>query len=308
MRIIALGLVLLLIGCAGSPVKESAKPISNPSGLVSRAAALQEKGDWSKAIDTLDQARKRFPQNGEIAVALQRLQAAYDYERRSLEDQLLVLESRMLLQKQVLLERLQQMTPDDYLLRSRVLFWQQFLQTKYSDLRGCARNHRPRNLWLARRCLQLAIQIRPSSELDQEFESVNDEIEGWRSLSEQKRRRETLQATRQEIDELLVQAKLRVAKGDHAQAMELLEKAERLQPENKQVQEMLAQTQSELRQQSDALFRLGERLYREERIDSAVAIWEAALKLNPADERIRPKIDRARKVLDKLQRLEPPSG
>ena len=46
--------------------------------------------------------------------------------------------------------------------------------------------------------------------------------------------------------------------------------------------------------QVESLVELGDRLYRDEQIGPAVAVWESALELDPDHEEISEKIDRAR--------------
>jgi len=69
------------------------------------------------------------------------------------------------------------------------------------------------------------------------------------------------------------------------------------------VRELLDEVQAALSQQVESLVKLGDRLYREEQIGPAIAVWEAALKLDPNEEGISEKIMRARKVMEKLQHI-----
>ncbi len=298
-------LLLALAGCTTQISRNTVtdEPVS-PEGVIIEAKSLRDRGDWLAAIDILKRARDRYPQSAQLAQALEQLDTAWKYEKRSLEDQVLVLDSKGLIQKQALLERLQSLGGPDYLLKSRLLFWRQFMNTKYADLLACAHFHQQRNLWLSRRCLELAYQIRPSEQLQQELAAVQAKIDNWKDRAERKRRKKGKQESRKRTEQLLEQAKGVMAHGDHGRAIRLLQQADRLNPGNRKIQELMGRAQSELDRQAAALLRLGDRLYREERIDSAVAIWEAAFKLTPGNEEIRGKIDRARRVLDKLQRLK----
>lgn len=79
---------------------------------------------------------------------------------------------------------------------------------------------------------------------------------------------------------LKVQGYLHLARGQASQAVDVLRQAQRKAPHD-----------------ADVLINLGWAYYRLRRVDLAVAAWERALELNPANEALRRDLDRVRRLL-----------
>ena len=107
---------------------------------------------------------------------------------------------------------------------------------------------------------------------------------------------------------LLQDAENDMARGAYSEALVKLDEAQRRAPEHPQVKELLAKVQTTLSLQVTSLMELGDRLYREEQIGPAVAVWETALELDPNHQGISEKIDRARRVLEKLESIRSRAG
>lgn|GEM_PF-1048107 len=315
-----MALSLLLASCALlNPSQETAAPtilepapvtlpvdritILPPSDVIQQAETLRKEGNWSQAIEVLKEANRQYPGHGELEAVTQRLEANWQNEKRRLEERILVTETDAMLKIIPMLEQLERGESDDYLLKSRLLFWQQFLQTKVDPLIVCGLDEEARDLWLARKCLKLAQRIAPSDETAAHLQRVSKKINQVKqALREKKERAEQQQRTRK-VETLLAEAEHDMERGALSSALLKLDEAIRQEPENLQVRELLDEVQAALSQQVESLVKLGDRLYREEQIGPAIAVWEAALKLDPNEEGISEKIMRARKVMEKLQHI-----
>jgi len=314
-----LPLPLLLGSCALlKPVQEAApvvvepasvaRPVDRitilpPSDVIQQAEKLRMEGNWSQAIEVLKEANRQYPGHAELEAVTQRLELNWQNEKRRLEERILVTETDAMLKIIPMLEQLEQGESNDYLLQSRLLFWQQFLQTKVDPLIVCGLEEETRDLWLSRKCLKLAQRIAPSGETEAHLQRVSKKINKVKqALREKKERAEQRQRTRR-VETLLAEAEHDMERGALSSALLKLDEAIRQEPENLRVRELLDEVQSALSQQVSSLVKLGDRLYREEQIGPAIAVWEAALKLDPNEEGIPEKIMRARKVMEKLQHI-----
>ena len=293
-----------------APVVESTGRITvlPPAEVIRQAEQLRKEGNWSQAIALLQEANRQYPGYGDLEKLTRRLERNWENEKRRLEERILVTEARAMLKIIPMLEQLERGESEDYLLKSRLLFWRQFLQTKVEPLLACGRAEASRDLWLARRCLQLAQRIAPSDEAAELLRQVGMKIDAARKALRERREREEQEQRARRIETLLSEAEFDMQRGALSSALLKLDEAIRQDPENPRVRQLLDQVQAALDRQVESLVKLGDRLYREEQIGPAIAVWEAALKLTPNDQGVSEKILRARKVLEKLQQIRARSG
>ncbi len=71
---------------------------------------------------------------------------------------------------------------------------------------------------------------------------------------------------------------------------------------------LMIQLQTSLEAQVKALLQLGDTLYREGKLRAAIAAWRTVLSLSPEHPEAGAKIQRARHVLEKLERLRQRQG
>ena len=81
-----------------------------------------------------------------------------------------------------------------------------------------------------------------------------------------------------------------------------------LQPNNPEISDLRQAAEKAINPQIEALVKLGDHLYLDEQLEAALATWQAALVLNPQDQEIASRIDRANTVLSKLQHLREQQG
>ncbi len=279
-----------------------------PSEVIRKAEELRKKGDWSEAIEALREATRQYPGHRELEAVTKRLETNWRNEKRRLEERILVTETDAMLKIIPMLEQLERGESDDYLLKSRLLFWRQFLQTKVDPLITCGLEEEKRDLWLARKCLRLAQRIAPSEQTRAQLDRVSKKINQVKQTLREKKERAEQQQQARRVENLLTEAQRDMERGALSSALLKLDEAIRQEPENLRVRELLDEVQTALGQQVQSLVKLGDRLYREQQIGPAVAVWEAALKLAPGDEGIGEKIMRARKVMEKLQHIRSREG
>ena len=318
---IAVVSLLLLAACGTLPEHElpvehevAADP-ATPSEAIGRVQQLNRQGDRIAALNILRAAGRDYPDNPNIKSLLEKMEASWLLEKRLLQDRMLVIEVRALLQREPLLKQLSEGDPDNYLTKSRLLFWRQYLQLKHASLLSCAETEQEIDLALTRDCLELAQAISPSDETRRRLADVDSQFER-RRLRPVRRERERAvpesapsvpeqveEKQRQRMEVLLQEAERDIRQGSLTRATIKLEEALKQDPQHPRTRALIAEVEIRLASRVQALIELGDRLYRDQQIGPAVAVWEAAVKLKPDQEQIVQKIDRARKVLERLDEI-----
>jgi tetratricopeptide (TPR) repeat protein len=109
----------------------------------------------------------------------------------------------------------------------------------------------------------------------------------------------------------LVKARELIRAGNHFGAIRYLEKLEKQGVDSLEARALLQQARTELAQNTDTLLATGDSLYREGKVKEALALWQAALAINPFDATARKKSERAMRVLanmDALREEKPPEA
>ena len=175
--------LLLLTACGGLPVTdqtltgESRSEPATPSDALIEAQQLNSQGNRVEALNILREAGRKYPENINIRSLLEKMEAYWTTEKQLLQDRMLVIEVGGRLEAVPMLEKLSMGDPGSYLLKSRLLFWEQFLQMKVDELLSCAVTEREVDIALARRCLQQANAIAPSEETSRQLAEINTRLE-----------------------------------------------------------------------------------------------------------------------------------
>ena len=96
--------------------------------------------------------------------------------------------------------------------------------------------------------------------------------------------------------------------GRYHEARPLLQEVLAAEPDNRTATGLMIQLQTSLEAQVKALLQLGDTLYREGKLRAAIAAWQTVLSLSPEQPEAGAKIQRARHVLEKLERLRQRQG
>ena len=308
MRLPILLLAALLAGCTGQALTQAdRKAVEHPRQALSAANEHRRKGDWASALKILREAQRRNPDNARLSAALADLEAAWKREKQTLEDRLLLAESRGLSRQLPLLEELARLDPEDLAARTSLLALRLRLQGRARALDRCAR-HEGQSLSLRRSCAQLALKIAPDPGRRKQFSALEQNYQArvarWRARLAL---REAEQQARQRRA-LLEKARGLLDRGKYQAARNLLEEVLAKDSENREATELMIQLQSSLEGQIQALLRVGDALYREGALPAAIAAWQTVLSLAPEQPDARSKIQRARHVLKKLERLRREQG
>jgi len=307
MRYLVLLLAVVFSGCTALRSSENQNPLPHPASAeeaLQRVNAFARQGRWGDAVKTLDIAIRRFPGEPGLLTRKQSVLAQQERQRRYLADRILVSDAENQARQIILLEKLSLVDAESLVLLSRRLYWQEKLNENLERLVECAEFHAGYKTTLARKCYELADEQKPSSEglqirldkVERKLRSIESEIAAKRRAKAQKKRQEKVKA-------LLMEARQAIGNNFHSKALNILDQAHELEPDNIEVDALRQQARSMLKPQVEALIKVGDRLYLNDQLSAAVVTWQAALTLAPNDEEILARIERARSVMQRLETL-----
>ena len=279
------------------------KPPESSEEAMSIAEDYAARGRWKAALDVLDQAVTSAPDDAALRVAQETMTARWAEERRLLEDRILIGDAENQLQKIALLEKLSRAAPNDLVVASRRLYWKEILRANAEPLTECAERYVKGQPALAKRCFLIASDVVETDALGERLAAVGAYLKEGEELAEERRRQRAARERRARARVLLDRAKAAIEADDYRRALDFLKRVADLQPNNPEVAALQQTAWSMISPQIDALVKLGDHLYLNEQLDSAVATWQAALTLKPGDEAIVARIERARTVLERLDSL-----
>jgi tetratricopeptide (TPR) repeat protein len=303
-RILITGLSMyLLMACQPIGVRPAADnaPHLTPDEAIAQAERLVDEGRWGDAIKLLEVTGGRNPGSRELDMNLERMRKGWSDREHTLNDLILIYEADALQKKIPILEKLVKASPDSYFLQPRLTLARQLASSKVGDLLACGSFQMERNLRLAKLCLGLAQKIEPGTQTDRLAAMVIAREKAQQKAVEQQRRHREDTTRARQLEQLLEEAELESGQGNHYGAKILLGRAAALSPASPAILRRIEESQTRLNQQADVLAGVGDRLYREEQIEAAVAAWKSALHLVPDRVDIATKIKRALVVQRRLQ-------
>ena len=311
-RIARLLVPLFVSGCAVlTPTEQVLEqvigaPITPPASVqeaISTAQGMARDGRWSEAIRQLQQAQAYFPQERELVDEQRVLEQLWVYERRAIEDELMVGDTENQQHKIRLLERLVRAEPQDLVLASRRMYWKEILDGKAERLTECAEHHMEARPSLAKRCYEQALILGGRADLQARLATVDTQLRADKKQEAKRVRMRRVKERQARVKALLNEAKAAIDAHDYRQALDTIAEVEALQPDNTEAGGLKQEAWSMITPQIKALIKLGDHLYLDEQLEAAVATWQAALTLKPGDEELQARIERAQAVLDRLDSL-----
>jgi tetratricopeptide (TPR) repeat protein len=301
-------LCVLLAGCSGieqrkQPAEALIKPPASADEAVAVASELASRGRWSEAMSYLDSVGESVDADDNLQRERELLQAKWEREERALEDQILVGDAESLKNKIDLLERLSRAQPDDLVVTSRRIYWRKALASNAEELVSCAEVHVADRPDLAKRCFDIVAWLPAEESIERRLALVDQQLRTIASVNAERRRANEERERQARAKVLLNNAKASIEAHDFRTALDTLDELNRLQPENAEVAGLKEEALAMISPQIEALIKLGDHLYLDEQLEAAVATWQAALTLKPQDEEIQARIERAKTVIGKLERL-----
>ena len=317
------GALTLLAGCdslprLATPVAPSpAVAVENVDSAMVASRRLSAEGRWAEAIEVVETAQRRAPDDQRLALQREQLQQRWERVRRLIDDQIMIADAEANKNRLDWLKTLSRARPDDLLVTSRRIFAREQLNGRLPALLACSEWHLEIDRELARRCQVLAGELAMTAEDRAVVQRVGDRLdsaERERAAAASSRKPRQRSSEAQQADDqrrardMLQDAKQAVEAEEYRRALDTLDQVAALQPNNPEIADLRQAAEKAINPQIEALVKLGDHLYLDEQLEAALATWQAALVLSPQDPEIVSRIDRANTVLSKLQHLRQQQG
>lgn len=270
----------------------------------------RQEGEWYAAERTLEHALTYLPEHDRLQQALDTTTRQRQAQIQQTRDQALAAEAQYELARRTTLREQARQQAADPLHDWRLSRNTSRLEALAQPLRDCASRNLERDaLELAERCLELAAQIRD----DAFVQDTRQALQARRASQEQ----ETTQAAaptpaqnraangnnRAQERELRARLTRAMNAGDLTQARAITRELIGLKGRTPQLRDLQRSLDTAIQAQIDSLHKLANEHYRSQRYQEARSTWEEVLKLDPQDPQARALIERADRVIQKLESL-----
>lgn len=262
---------------------------------ISQANKLVGEQKWQQALDLYTNAQTKIPDDPTLIRQKTDLVSERDSQVKELRKDMMLRRGRALVQYQTIYEKLEKLIPDDYSARYDITRYEKEKQDVAGELQDYGEySLDSKNYALAEECISLSNQLVPTSEKQK---TLNNIIKTRKVVEDKRRSNELLDAYQKAYEN-----------GDYAKAREQLEALIALDAGNKQARELKTRLDRDINLRVEHDIARGKTLYSEGKINEALAIWEALLKIDPKNEELTSLITRGKKVSTKIKTLEKSSA
>jgi tetratricopeptide (TPR) repeat protein len=273
--------------------------------LAATALTQQTRGQWKEAFATVDQALQNYPKGPKLLKARTVLRQKQSKRLDQLETDLLFAKGEWLKRSAPLYQELAKTDPDDL----ETAWKAEQLEKQKRDsaarllhLGNKALDHR--RYKLAHRALELADQLHSNRESKQALGQLHHVLD---QQAEKKRVRARQAQTRQRNEQtrrLMTEVHQAIMNADLNRARDKLAELTALEGNDPQLDELAKALDQAIAAKVTELTAQGNTLYTRGKIRDAKRTWESALELDPGNQHLRSRIERAERVLNKLQKLQ----
>lgn len=264
---------------------------------VARASQLISKNEWHEAALLYEDALQKLPGSSQIREA----RKAFITRR---QDYINELRTRLMLQKgawinnnTALYERIKSALPDNFRSVDGIRDYENDRHEVQRALVECARTASATNdLVLARKCLLFADRLDKNLRKDPRLDEVRNKLGQAREAR--------LQQYKQQTTELLNELKQGNSLDNLQRAHDHLRSSDQFEPLDDEATGLMSELETRMQNGIDQRMESARRLYSQGKIEEALQIWESLQSLAPNNPELEKHIERARRVLDKLHRLQ----
>ncbi len=263
---------------------------------IQTADKLVRQGKWYTAEQTYDQALQKVPQSAKLQKAQQQFLTKRDNYLKQLELALLLNRANWLIKNASTQKEIVQVLPDDYRRYEELRDYSNKVEDTAQHLVNCVQSALDAGDYnLAATCLKLAERIGAKNIDKKQLAKANKTLTRA-GKSEVKKQNKKTRALIAELKQGYSQDNLRRARNQ----LNVLEKQN---SRNKTAIKLRKELDKRYRQGIDQKIAAGRRLYSSGKIQEALDVWNSLLEIDPDNQKLEGHIDRAERVLAKLQRL-----
>lgn len=279
---------------------------------LAEATTRQDEGDWRGALNVLDDALQRYPESKTLQDARKEFRTRQEQQLASLDADLMLARANWLLEQKNILVKKRSL--GGTLSRSEsgqlASIDQELGKLQPPLVLQGEKALKSGKLTLAKRCLSLAEQIEKDESTRRLHAAVNKANRQHASRAKarqrkaQEREREALaRKSHAEFQAHLGSARESLAKGDLVSARHSVTAAAAIDEEHPELKVVSRELRTQITARTDRLINEGSSLYRRGEFQEAQKLWAEAVRLDPDNTLAKARLERAERVVDKLNRL-----
>ena len=176
--------------------------------VTAKAREYADQGRVDLALNVLRASREKFPDNPQITELVASYQQSLQELLLTLEQQLLLIETRALTESIPLLEKLTQGHPNRQMTQERLLQSKSRLASHEPELIKCAVEMEQRNIWITRRCAAMAYRVSGSIEARELLAAAEQRIAAVEQAAKKKTSQREARQRAARVEQLLTEAEL----------------------------------------------------------------------------------------------------
>jgi tetratricopeptide (TPR) repeat protein len=270
-----------------------------------------DQGKWAEALDTYDEALGRLPQSAVLKDGLAQLHHEQGEELERLELERLLAHGQWLKQILPTYHDIVRVDPRSRSARQRLEKKQQEAKEIASELalygnKALANSH----LDIADQTLSLAAELSDAPAIEESLKKLRQQQAKVKAKAQEERhhhrqqQRAAEQAKARRVAELLKAYRKAFANKDYTTASKQLKALQRTDKGNDKWDRLATELEHATEQEAERVFDRGVSAYSRGNFEQAANLWRQALELNPNHKLAQENLERAERVLEKLQQLK----
>lgn len=261
------------------------------------ANQLVAQNEWYKANQLYNRAQEKLPDSKRLNGSYKEFIEKRDAYLRQFENRLLVNKGIWINNNISSYEKVKSALPEDYHSINGITDFERDREKTLEALIECAQTAGAEDkLVLAGKCLSLARRMDGDLQDDPRLAEVHRKLEQARESQ--------LQDYKKQTRDLLAEFKQGNSLDILQRAHDHLESADQFQPLDNTASVLLVQLKKRLHSGIQQRMESARRLYSQGKIELALQIWESLQTISPDNQKLEAHIERAQRVLSKLQRLQ----
>ncbi len=264
---------------------------------VHNVKTLTQQRQWQKAKQSIEFGLDKLPQSQPLQKAQQTLNQKREQHVFQLQCQRTINHASALTNNTAIYTELAQTLPENAQTQSEFAHHQASLQTTHKALVHCGMQAQDsNNLYLAEQSLVAAQTLQPDKTLQPTINAIQQQLA--------KQQKQRVRVLSKKGKRQLKQAQQKMASGKLKHAIVDYEKIPAKDKRHQHVQAFKTELNQRVKNHVSQGIEMGRKLYSQGEIKQALAIWHNIKELDPGNQYLISHIDRAQRVLDKLDTLQ----
>ncbi len=285
----------------GLLMKQKARILSLAAKLeketIARSQQLVARNEWYNASQLYQEALHKYPDSKTLRTAHEDFIEQRQTYLTALETRLLINKGSWLKQNASIYSRVKAAIPHTYRSVDGIRDYESDRQQTTRALVECALSaDSADNIDLARQCLLLAERLEPALKQDPRLADTRERIGEAREAR--------LTRYKNRIIDLMAELRQGNSLDNLQRARDRLQSSGQYGPLDDETLELLDNLSKRLQEGINQRMESARRLYSQGKIQQALQIWESLHSIDPDNQQLEAHIDRARRVLEKLERLQ----